>query len=139
VSAIKSTFKDVSISLNMTKDNKKNYGTIMSQRNVTMTRKFSKNHEECAGIRKKIDDYNKYQWLVFIPLWGVTIAQMIFPARTLPMPEIYILFLDVAAFLFSVIAFIAIRLRVGKLRYALAQLEKTDYIPKHSQPSQRKR
>ena len=104
-----------------------------------MTRKFSKKHDECAGIRKKIDDYNKYQWLVFIPLWAVTIAQMIFPARIIPVPEIYILFLDVATFLFSVIAFIAVRLRVGKLRYALVQLEKTDYIPKHSQPPQRKR
>lgn len=96
-----------------------------------MTRKFSKNNKESAKIRKKIDDCNRYQWLVFIPLWLVTILQMIFPARTIPIPEIYILFLDVGALLFSVIAFIAIRLRVKKLRDILAQLEKTEnYIPK---------
>ena len=96
-----------------------------------MTRKFSKNNEESAGIRRKIDDCNKYQWLVFIPLWVVTLLQMIFPARTIPVPEIYILFLDVGALVFSVIAFIAIRLRVKKLRDILAQLEKTEnYIPK---------
>jgi len=96
-----------------------------------MAQKGVRPQDESAGIRKKIDDSNKYQWLVFIPLWLVTILQMIFPARTIPVPEIYILFLDVGALLFSVIAFIAIRLRVRKLRDILAQLEKTEnYIPK---------
>jgi len=96
-----------------------------------MARKFSKNHEQSSRIRKKIDDYNKFQWLVFIPLWLVTILQMIFPARTMPVPEIDILLLDIGAFLFSLIAFVVIRLQVRKLRAKLAQLEKSEnYIPK---------
>jgi len=98
-----------------------------------MSRKYLKNQEERSVIRDKIENCNKYQWLVFIPLWLVTIVQMFFPARSIPFPEIYILFLDVAVFLFSVIAFIAIRLRVSKLRNILTQLEKTeDYHPKRS-------
>lgn len=88
-----------------------------------MARKYWKNQEEHSAIRNKIENYNKYQWLAFIPLWLVTIAQMIFPARTIPLPEIYILLLDVAAFLCSVIAFIAIRLRIQKFKAALEQLE----------------
>ena len=96
-----------------------------------MAQKGMEPQDEESRLRKKIDDCNKYQWLVFIPLWVVTLLQMIFPARTIPVPEIYILFLDVGALLFSVIAFIAIRLRVKKLRDILAQLEKTEnYIPK---------
>jgi hypothetical protein len=91
-----------------------------------MSRKYGKNQEERSAIRDKINDYNKYQWLAFIPLWLVTIAQMIFPARSIPLPEIYILFLDIAAFLFSVIAFIAIRLRIQKFKAALKQLESSE-------------
>jgi len=96
-----------------------------------MTRKFSKEQEESSRIRKKIDDYNKFQWLVFIPLWLVTILQMIFPARAIPVPEISLLFLDVGVFFFSLIAFVVIRLQVRKLKTKLAQLEKSEnYIPK---------
>lgn len=86
-----------------------------------MTRKQFGNPEERSLIRNKIEDYNKYQWFVFIPLWLVTIAQIFFPAQTLPVPEIYILLLDVGAFLFSVIGFIAIRLQVRKLKAKLEE------------------
>lgn len=88
-----------------------------------MPRKHLKNQEERTRILHKIEDYNKYQWFVFIPLWLVTVLQMIFPARTLPVPEIYILLFDVGAFLFSAIAFIAIRLQVRKLKVKLEEME----------------
>jgi hypothetical protein len=104
-----------------------------------MTRKFSKYHEESARIRRKIDDYNKYQWLVFIPLWVVTIVQMVFPARTIPIPEIYILLLDVAAMLFSITGFIAIRLQIRKLKEKREQLEESEkYTAKRFKSPRRK-
>ncbi|MEO6906312.1 MAG: hypothetical protein ABI210_00335 [Abditibacteriaceae bacterium] len=98
-----------------------------------MSRKYLKNQEERSKIRDKIENFNKYQWLVFIPLWLVTILQISFPARTIPIPEIYILLLDVGALLFSVIAFIAIRLQIQRWKVKLEQLEKSEkYAPQRS-------
>lgn len=88
-----------------------------------MARKLWGNQKERSKIKNKIENYNKYQWLVFIPLWLGTILQMIFPARTIPIPETYILLLDVGTLLFSVIAFIAIRLQIRKLNVKMEQLE----------------
>lgn len=88
-----------------------------------MAQKRFGNQEERSRIRNKIEDYNKYQWFVFIPLWLVTVLQMIFPARTLPVPEMYILLFDVGSFLFSITAFVAIRLQVRKLKVKLEETE----------------
>jgi len=89
-----------------------------------MARKNGELQDEESRLRKKIDDYNKYQWLVFIPVWAAAIWNI-------TGHEAFGWLIDIGALLFSVIAIVAIRLQVRKWRAALARLEKRgNYIPK---------
>ena len=97
-----------------------------------MAQKSGESQDEKSRLRRKIDDYNKYQWLVFIPVWAAAIWNI-------SGHEAFGWLIDIGALLFSVIAIVAIRLQVRKLKATLARLEKReDYIPKRFKPPRRR-
>jgi hypothetical protein len=88
-----------------------------------MAQKSVEPQDEKSRLQKKIEDYTQFQWLVFIPVWVPGILKFVNPTPTVPGREIYVLLFHIGTVVFSIVAFVLIRLQIKKLKRKLALLE----------------
>lgn len=91
-----------------------------------MVQKVLESQDECSKLKKKIESYTQFQWLVFIPVWMPGILRLVNHTLTTPGREVYVLLFNVGSLLFAVVAFAVIRLQIKKLKARLARLENLD-------------
>jgi hypothetical protein len=76
--------------------------------------------DEKAKLQKQLDEYNQFQWLALMPVWLPGILNAINRTPITPGREIYVLLFRVGFILLGIIAFVAMRVKIGKLKAQLA-------------------